>query len=458
MANESSAPQNSQNPESLPDYKRVLSFWDLFFISTGLIVGSGVMIFTGEAIGITGRSVSLAYIGAAVWVIFMGIPTILLSSCIRLIGGQYTQSNIFLGERWGGFYLSIYILSQLGLTLYAQTFALYFCELIGGGNQTIVAGIMITFFYFINFFGVDIMAKAQNIMSGILILVLIWFVVRGLPKVNWGTFFASEDFMTNGWKGLFSASTLLTYSLLGGTGLIVFSAEAKNPKRDIPMAAAISTIVIAILFALIGIVASGILPLDQVANQTLGVIANHFLTRPEYIFFMAGGALCAAATTLNGLIGSVAIPLVMLSHDGWLPKKLGDLHPKFKTPYKYLMVYYVITMAPLFLGVDISSVTDMTLLGSYTSTAILIFNMRKIPDMFPEQWEKSIFHMPKSVFTVVMWICFIGAVFNVIGQITNSDWKTIGFNVAIMAIGIIYSLVWFKSGKVHPTVSYELEG
>ena len=28
----------------------------------------------------------------------------------------------------------------------------------------------------------------------------------------------------------------------------------------------------------------------------------------------------------------------------------------------------------------------------------------------------------------------------------------------IMAIGIIYSLVWFKSGKVHPTVSYELEG
>ena len=231
MANESSIAQNPQQPETLPDYKRVLSFWDLFFISTGLIVGSGVMIFTGQAIGMTGRSVSLAYIGASVWVIFMGIPTILLSSCIRLIGGQYTQSNIFLGERWGGFYLSIYILSQLGLTLYAQTFALYFCELIGGGNETVVAGIMITFFYFVNFFGVDIMAKAQNIMSAILILVLVWFVIRGLPKVNWGTFFASEGFMTNGWKGLFSASTLLTYSLLGGTGLIVFSAEAKTPSE-----------------------------------------------------------------------------------------------------------------------------------------------------------------------------------------------------------------------------------
>ena len=455
MANESSAPQNSQNPESLPDYKRVLSFWDLFFISTGLIVGSGVMIFTGEAIGITGRSVSLAYIGAAVWVIFMGIPTILLSSCIRLIGGQYTQSNIFLGERWGGFYLSIYILSQLGLTLYAQTFALYFCELIGGGNQTIVAGIMITFFYFINFFGVDIMAKAQNIMSGILILVLIWFVVRGLPKVNWGTFFASENFMTNGWKGLFSASTLLTYSLLGGTGLIVFSAEAKNPKRDIPMAAAISTIVIAILFALIGIVASGILPLDQVANQTLGVIANHFLTRPEYIVFMVGGALCATATTLNGMIGSVTKPLVMLSYDGWLPKTLGDLHPKYKTPYKYLLVYYIITMLPLFLGVDISAVSDMTLLGSYTQSALFIFFMRSLPDKFPEQWEKSIFRMPRPIFTVIMWVCFLAAASNVVGMLTGSDIKTIIFNVAFLVVGVLFSVSWYKSGKVHPSKSWE---
>ena len=456
MSNESAAAAATQN-EHMPDYKRTLGFWDLFSIATGIIIGSGVLVFTGRGIAQTGRSICVAYLGAAVWVICMGIPTILMCSCIRLLGGTYTQSNLFLGERWGGFFLSIYVLSQMGLNLYAQTFALYFCEMIGGGNETLVAAIMITLFYFINFFGVDFMAKAQNLMTAILLLALIWFTVRGLPRVDWANFFGGEGWMTNGWGGLFATSTLLTYSLLGATSLAPYSAQAKNPQRDIPLAAVVSTGSIAILFALMGIVGSGILPLDQVANQTLGVIANHFLTRPEYIFFMAGGALCAAATTLNGLIGSVAIPLVMLSHDGWLPKKLGDLHPKFKTPYKYLMVYYVITMAPLFLGVDISSVTDMTLLGSYTQTAIFIFNMRRIPDMFPEQWEKSVFHMPKSVFIVVMWICFIGACANVVGQITNSDWKTIGFNVAVMVVGVVFSLTWFKTGKVHPSKSYELE-
>ena len=456
MSNETTVNTAAQQ-EHMPDYNRTLGFWDLFFISVGIIVGSGVLVITGRGIAQTGRSVCLAYLGAAVWVVCTAIPTFLMCSCIRLIGGAYTQCNLFLGEKWGGFYLCLYFLSQMGLNLYAQTFALYFCELFGGGNEKLVAAIMITFFYVLNFFGVDFMSKAQNIMSAILLLALIWFTVRGLPRVDWANFFGGEGWMTNGWGGLFATSTLLTYSLLGATSLAPYSAQAKNPQRDIPLAAVVSTGSIAILFALMGIVGSGILPLDQVANQTLGVIANHFLTRPEYIFFMVGGALCASATTLNGLVGSVSIPLVMLSHDGWLPKSLGDLHPKFKTPYKYLIIYYFITMAPLFLGVDISSVSDMTLLGTYTQTTLFIFFMRKMPDMFPEQWEKSIFRMPRPVFNAVMWICFFASLSNVWGQITNSDAKTIFFNVAIMVVGVVFSLVWYKSGKVHPSKSYELE-
>ena len=456
MSNETTVNTAAQQ-EHMPDYNRTLGFWDLFFIAVGIIIGSGVLVFTGRGIAQTGRSVCLAYLGAAVWVVCTAIPTFLMCSCIRLMGGAYTQCNLFLGEKWGGFYLCLYFLSQMGLNLYAQTFALYFCELFGGGNEKLVAAIMITFFYVLNFFGVDFMSKAQNIMSAILLLALIWFTVRGLPRVDWANFFGGEGWMTNGWGGLFATSTLLTYSLMGATSLMPYSTTAKNPQRDIPLAGAISTFAIAILFALMGIVCSGILPLDQVANQTLGVIANHFLTRPEYIFFMVGGALCASATTLNGLVGSVAIPLVMLSHDGWLPKSLGELHPKFKTPYKYLIIYYFITMAPLFRGVDISSVSDMTLLGSYTQTTLFIFFMRKMPDMFPEQWEKSIFRMPRPVFNAVMWICFFASLSNVWGQITNSDAKTIFFNVAIMVVGVVFSLVWYKSGKVHPSKSYELE-
>ena len=456
MSNEPNTTAVAQ--EHMPDYKRTLGFWDLFSISVGIIIGSGVLVFTGRAIAITGRSVCLAYLGACVWVVCTAMPTILMCSVIRLLGGGYTQCNLFLGEKWGGFYLSIYILSQMGLTLYAQTFALYFTELFGmdASLQKIVAAVMITFFYFLNFFGVDAMAKVQNLMTVVLLGSLVWFVIRGLPKVNWSTFF-DHDFMPAGFGGLFQASTLLTYSLMGATSLMPYSAEAKNPQRDIPLAGAISTFSIAILFALMGVVCSGILPVAEVAGQTLGVVANHFLTKVEYVIFMAGGALMASATTLNGLIGSVPKPLVMLSHDGWLPKSLGELHPKYKTAYKYLIIYYFITMLPLVIGVDISSVSDMTLLGSYTQTAIFVFFMRKIPDMFPEAWERSIFHMPRAVFDVIMWICFGGCVMNVWGQITNSTPTTLAVNVAVMIIGVVFSFSWYKTGKVHPSQSWEIE-
>ena len=165
---------------------------------------------------------------------------------------------------------------------------------------------------------------------------------------------------------------------------------------------------------------------------------------------MVGGALCATATTLNGMIGSVTKPLVMLSYDGWLPKTLGDLHPKYKTPYKYLLVYYVITMLPLFLGVDISAVSDMTLLGSYTQSALFIFFMRSLPDKFPEQWEKSIFRMPRPVFTFIMWVCFLAAASNVVGMLTGSDINTRSSVVAFLIVGVTFSVFGIRAAKCMP--------
>ena len=95
MSNETTVNTTMQQPdERMPDYERTLGFWDLFFISVGVIIGSGVLVFTGRGIAQTGRSVCLAYIGAAVWVVCTAIPTFLMCSCIRLIGGGYTQCNL----------------------------------------------------------------------------------------------------------------------------------------------------------------------------------------------------------------------------------------------------------------------------------------------------------------------------------------------------------------------------
>jgi APA family basic amino acid/polyamine antiporter len=53
--------------------RRVLTFWDVFFIALGQIIGAGVIALTGVAIGMTGPSVVLAYLLAAGLVVMVSV-------------------------------------------------------------------------------------------------------------------------------------------------------------------------------------------------------------------------------------------------------------------------------------------------------------------------------------------------------------------------------------------------
>ena len=463
----SAAPAQQSAADLGIQYNQTLGFFDLFNIAVGVIIGSGIMTMSTRAIGMTGRSVVVAFMMSAVWVICTGLPTILLTSCIRLIGGGYTQFSLFVSPKLGGFYMALTLLGQMGHNLYAQTFATYFADLVGRPGDTsymkIVAAIMITGFYFLNFFGVDAMSKLQNAMSVLMLITLSYYCIRGLPKVNLGTFFGGEGWMTNGFGGLMNASNLLVYSLLGGTSLMPYSPDAKNARRDIPLAAIASTLSIALLYVFMGIVNSGILPMDQVwsinpntggiVGVNLTVIARSFMTPTEVSFFIVGGALMAAGTTLNGVIGSVTRPGVMMSVDGWLPRTMATLHPKYKTAWKWQIFYYCMTMMPLIVGFDISQVTNMTLLGSYTMTTLNIIGLFKLPKMFPDLWEKSMFRIPNAFFFPVMTLCTVVSANNIRGMFASSDMRSILVNIGVMSIGLIYSFVWWP--KVTPTVSWE---
>lgn len=52
-------------------------------------------------------------------------------------------------------------------------------------------------------------------------------------------------------------------------------------------------------YGLMGVVAAGVLPVDQVAGQPLNVVAEAVLSKPLYYLFMIGGAWMALLTTLN---------------------------------------------------------------------------------------------------------------------------------------------------------------
>lgn len=445
------APQSTHEVE----YKRTLTRLDLFGIAIGMIIGAGVMTLTGIAIAKTGRSVCISYLIATVFVIFFSIPTIFSSSVARFKGGSYSTFAIFVGEKWSGAWIIVYILGELSLSMYALSFAEYFQAIVPTANPRVVAVVLATVFFGINFFGTSIMAKFENIMTISLLGALLLFIVCGMPQVQWDTFFTQPGFVTHGWLGVIAGGAFLNYALMGATPLLQFSAECKNPKRDIPFVIVVSTLSLAVLFAFVSVVASGVLPVEMVAGKPLTLVCEVIFSRPLFLFFIVAGALCATATTLNANIGYVTKPLVQAARDGWLPAGLAKLHPKYRTPYRLLAIYYLITILPIMLNFSIKQIADLVMFIIFIRSGITALGFMRLPKIFPTQWEKSLYHIPNKYYSILLFVCAMVSFFQLAANVISGDFKILLINLVVLVCAIIYSLTRWKSGKVHMEINWE---
>ena len=207
----------------------------------------------------------------------------------------------------------------MSLAMYALSFAQYAVALLpSGGSEKIIALSVGTIFFILNFFGVDLMAKIQNLLVIVLLISLTMFAVFGLPSVDFGTYFSNADglFLSDGVTGFLTATAYLGFATGGATVILGVSSECKNPTKDTPFVIVTSTVGVALLYGLVATTASGVLPVAEVANQPLTLVAAEILPKPLYIFFIVGGAMFALATTLNSQIMSATKPIMQACEAG----------------------------------------------------------------------------------------------------------------------------------------------
>lgn len=433
--------------------KRVLGFRDLMGIGVGQIIGAGIMSMTGVAIAMTGKSVPIAFIIAGIMTTIAAIPQVMINSTIRLNGGTYTIIALLVDRRLGGMYTIIGTISQLSIAVYALSFADYLMSLIGMGNRTIIAFLVLTLFYVLNMAGIDKMSKVQNVIVVFLVVALALFTIFGLAKVDYAHYL-DKDFMTAGLMGLFTASSLLTFATSGATTVTNLSGESKNPTRDIPLVIIASTLVVAVLYGFMGIVAAGILPLSETAGQPLSATAKEILPAPLYVFFIVGGALCALGSTLNSQLASVTKPMLRATWDGWFPQKWGKLS-RYQTPSVYLTVLYAIGLITIFTGVDIGVIGSLVVLLTQLTGLFMIYAMYRLPKVLPEEWAGSRFHVSNAVLYLLVVISLPMCAFNIWLNCRGKGGLIILGNLIMLIVSFGYSIWRYKSGKVVQNTSYE---
>ncbi len=355
------------------------------------------------------------------------------------------------GKRMAGIYTIVNTLSNLSLAMYSLSFASYFVSLFGFGNEKLIALIVTTVFFVINIVGVDVMAKFQNVIVVLLCVALGMFAAFGVGHIQPGYF--SEGFLTNGIGGLLQAGGLLTFAVGGSTVVANLSAEAKNPTRDIPVVMLVSTLIVAVIYGLVGIVAAGVLPVEQVAGQNLAMVAEYVLSRPMYVFFMVCGAMFALISTLNAQFAWATKPILQGCDDGWLPAQLAYLHPKYKTPVVLLAILYVIAVVCIISGLSISVLGNLTLIMTTLAVAIICAFTWRLPQICPSGWANSKFKVGKTLLYVIVIFSTACAVFNIYINVIQLTLPLVIGNVVLLAASFIFAQV--RMNKVDLSPSYE---
>jgi len=437
--------------------KDKLGFLSLFNMAVGMVIGAGIFTMLTEMVGVTGRSLCYAVALGAVLAIINSIPVVFLSSTIELEGGNYSQGMALLPPILAGINGIIKQISLFGFGAYTLGMASYTLQLIpnASGLYKAVATIYLILFFLFGLKGTKGAANIQNIMMVCLFLSLGVFIFRGLPAIEPG-YFRQEGFYLGGASGFMYASAMLSMSSMGASSIISFTRESKNPKRDIPLAMFVGTLAVAIIYFLMAMVTAGVLPIEQVQGQNLGVVAEAFLSRPMYIFFVIGGALFAMGTSLNGLLAALPAPFIKMAEDGWLPKFFLNRDKKFNYPYVIMGMYFIIGgILPLVLNMNIATISAFFSFPNYLINVMVALATLRIPTLYPNLWKKATFHCPKPLFVFLVLLGAASSVYLAYNFVANINTSlVIGMFVA-MGILSGYIVYRYKAGFVN--IDYMME-
>ena len=371
-----------------------IGYWGLLSISLGQVIGAGVVILTGIGISITGHGVPWAFVLALGIVFLPSLCIAALGAAIPSTGGTYTYVRDLIGVKTGFFYLALLVAGQLVLATYALGFAGYAIELLPDLDTRWLAAIAMSACYIANFLGIETAARFQMLMVIMLIGSLLTFIGFGLPHIaNYSNYTSLETVMPQGIGAFIGAAFILRFGMVGSEFVSELGGESENPGRNIPLVMATCLLFVTFLYIGIGLVATGVMPLELVEGKSLAFIAKQIFPPALYVFFVVGGVMIALISSLNAIFAWCTKGLYKASLDGWFSPRLA-VKNRWGTPYILLTLFYVVGMLPIVTGLSLQYVTILgnvvgIVFGIIPALALYNLNTRN-----PAAYAQAAFKLP----------------------------------------------------------------
>ncbi|MCS6905688.1 MAG: amino acid permease [Bacteroidia bacterium] len=426
------------------ELKKNLSLADLVALGIAAIIGAGVFGTIGTACAAGGPAVSLLFIFTAIACAFSALCYAEFASAIPVAGSAYTYAYVAFGEiiawiigwdliieyaigniavaiSWSDYFTSL--LEGFGLQLppylttdfltayrvYNEIFLKHNIELTNLApyqKEALEAWInaptlgkiklifdlpalsIISFISYLVYVGISESKTASNIMVAIKLLVLLLVIAIGIFYVNPQNW---TPFAPHGFSGVMKGVAAVFFAYIGFDALSTTAEECQDAKKDLPRAMILALLICSVLYILISLVLTGMVPYHWLkVGDPLAFAFEYVHMEPKLKSFIKGiisvSAVVAMASVL--LVFQLGQPRIWMSisRDGLLPSKFSHIHPKYRTPtFSTLIAALLVAIPALFM--NLTEVTDLSSFGTLFAFTLVCGGVLKL------QGQKD--HAPK---------------------------------------------------------------
>ena len=472
--------------------RRILGPVQLTALGVGAVIGAGIFVATGAAAhNVAGPSLMLSYVVAGITCIFAALCYAEFAAMVPVAGSAFTYAYATLGELfawiigwdlvleyavgsatvatgWSGYFQNV--LAKLGLHI-PKALAESPWKWDGASGHFVSTGstinlpaiIIVALVTAILVKGIHESANFNATMVVIKLAAVLFVIGVGaffITKTNW------HPFAPFGWTGIsffghhvagqvdaggnpvgmLAGAAIIFFAYIGFDSVSTHTEEAKNPQRDVPIGIIASLVLCTILYIAVVAVLTGMVKFDQLdINAPVSIAFNRVgIGWAEGLIATAG----VAGITSVLLVMMLSGPRVFLAmaRDGLVPKGFfGDVHPKFRTPWKStiligLFVMVLSGLAPIDFLLHLTNIG--TLLAFVIVCAAVLIMRKKHPE------AERPFRCPWVPVVPVLGI--LTCLLLMFSLPVGNWWRLAGW----LAIGLV---IYFTYGMRHSVMRKELE-
>jgi basic amino acid/polyamine antiporter, APA family len=395
MASET-APEQSH--EELP---RVLTATNALAIVVGIIIGSGIFLVPREMMAAVGssRMVYTVWIVAGMLSLFGAMSYAEVAAMRPRVGGEYA----FLLDAYGSLTAFLYTWTwtmiakpasiatiAAGLMRVLGTFPAFafldyavFGHLLWSQVMAIAATWLITG---LNIVSTRDSAQVQTLLTwlkALMILVIAGFCFTSVKYGDWHNFSSEFHGARGGFAGFMIALIAALWAYDGWSDVSQMAGEVQKPQRSLPIALIGGVTIVGALYMLTNAAIQYILPsaaiaaTDRPATDALQLVAGNLGAGLVAI----GMAVSIGAAFVGSSLSGARVPFAA-ARDHLFPSVLGEIHPRFKTPWISLLLQAVLSTLLLlaigrFQALFSLAIFSEWLFYALTAATVFVFRIRE---------------------------------------------------------------------------------